>query len=85
MNSENTPKEVVKLFIDLANMTIGLMDEKQEPSIQQELEGLFPSTRGAERGEVKVESIIGLVQVNNLFLQQLIQVLVLQHCLPQNV
>ena len=84
MNSENTPKEVVKLFIDLANMTIGLMDEKQEPSVQQELERLFPST-GAERGEVKVESIIGLVQVNNLFLQQLIQVLVLQHCLPQNV
>ena len=35
MNSENTPKEVVKLFIDLANMKIGLVDEKQEPSVQQ--------------------------------------------------
>ena len=29
MNSENASKEMVKSFIDLANMTKGLMDEKQ--------------------------------------------------------
>ena len=33
---------------------------------------------------MKVDSFIGLVQVNHLLLQQLIQILVLQHCLPQN-
>ena len=29
MNSENASKEMVKSLIDLANMTKGLMDEKQ--------------------------------------------------------
>ena len=29
MNSENASKEMVKSFIDLANMTKGLIDEKQ--------------------------------------------------------
>ena len=37
-----------------------------------------------KEGEVKVESFIGLVQVNHLLLQQLIQILVLQHRLSQN-
>ena len=31
-------------------MAIGLMDENQQPSVQQELEKLFPSTRGAGSG-----------------------------------
>ena len=47
------------------------------------LERLFPSTRD-ERVEMKAESFIGLVQVNHLLLQQLIQILVLQNCLQQN-
>ena len=58
-------------------MAKALMDENQQPSDQQELKKLFPSTRGGER------SFIGLVQVNHLLLQQLIQILVLQHRLPQ--
>ena len=33
---------------------------------------------------MKVESFMGVVQVNHLLLQQLMQILVLQHRLPQN-
>ena len=85
MNSENDPKEIVKSFIDLASMAKGLMDENQQPSVQRDLERLFPSTRGGGRGsQRRGESFIGLVQVNHLLLQQLIQTLVLQHRLPQN-
>ena len=50
MNSENAPKEIVKSFIDLAKMAKGLVDENQQPSVQQELERLFPSARGGGRG-----------------------------------
>ena len=49
MNSENSPKEIVKLFIDLANMAKGLMYENQQTSVQKELERLFPSARGGGR------------------------------------
>ena len=49
MNSENAPKEIVKSFIDLANMAKGIIDENQQPSVQQELERLFPSTGGRAR------------------------------------
>ena len=45
MSSENAPKKIVQLFIDLVNMTKWLMDENQ----QQELGRLFPSIRGRER------------------------------------
>ena len=69
--------------VDLANMAKGLMDKKQQPSVQQELERLLPSIRG-ERVEVKAGIFIGLVQVNHLLLKQLIQILVLQNRLPQN-
>ena len=44
---------------------------------------LFPSTRGGGKG-IKAESFIGLVQANDLLLQQLIQILVLQHHLLHN-
>ena len=37
-----------------------------------------------KRGEMKAGNFIGLVQVNDLLLQQQIQILVLQHRLPQN-
>ena len=57
-----------------------LMDENQQPCIQQEL---FLSTRGGG-GKVKAENFIGLVQVNHLLLQQLMQILVLQHSLHEN-
>ena len=40
----------MKLFIDLANKAKGLMDENQQPSVQQELKRLFPSTRAGGRG-----------------------------------
>ena len=44
----------------------------------------YSTVQEVEGGEVKVESFIGLVQVNRLLLQQLIQILLLQHCLLQN-
>ena len=49
----NVPKEIVKSFIDLGNMGKGQMVEKQQPSVQQELEKLFPSTRSGAGVEVK--------------------------------
>ena len=52
MNSENAPKEVVQSFINLVNIAKWLMDEKQQPSVTQELGRLFPSIRGGgRRGE----------------------------------
>ena len=35
MNSEKVPKEIVRSFIDLANMAKGPMNENQQPSAQQ--------------------------------------------------
>ena len=49
MTHENAAKEIVKSFTDLVNM----IDENQQPSVQQELERLFSSTRGEGR---RVES-----------------------------
>ena len=40
---------MVKSFIDLTNMAKTLMDENQQPSVQQDLEKLFPSTKGRWR------------------------------------
>ena len=40
----------MKSFIDLANMGKGLMDGNQQPSVQQELERLFLSTKGRGKG-----------------------------------
>ena len=74
-------------FIDLAHISKVLMGKNRYPSVQQELERLSPSARGGGRGGgggVKAESFKKLVQVNHLLLQQLIQILVLQHHLPQN-
>ena len=42
MNSENAPKEIVKSFTE--NMEKGLMNENQQPSVQQKLK------RGEEKG-----------------------------------
>ena len=42
MNSENDSKKI----IDLVNMAKLLMDEKQQPSVTQELGILFPNIRG---------------------------------------
>ena len=49
MNNENTPKDIMKSFIDLENMAKGLMNENQQPSVKG-LKRLFPSARGGERG-----------------------------------
>ena len=52
MNSENGPKQIAQLFMDLVNMAKWLMDENQQPSVTQELGRLFPSIRGrGRRGE----------------------------------
>ena len=83
MNSENAPKEIVKSFMDLANMAKELMDENQQPSVNKSQKYCFPVQEVEER-EMKAESFIGLVKVNHLLLQQLIKILVLQHYLPQN-
>ena len=40
----------MKSFIDLENVAKGLMDENQQPSAQQELERLSPTTRDRRRG-----------------------------------
>ena len=84
MNSKNASKEIVKARIDMAK---GLMDENQQPSVQREHGDIIQKdcslVQEVERGEVKADSFIGLVQVNHLLLQQLIQILVLQHRLPQ--
>ena len=37
-------------FIDLVNTSKVLMDKNRYPSVQQELERLFPSTTGGGRG-----------------------------------
>ena len=66
MNSENVPKEIVKLFIDLANMAKGLLDENQQPFVQQEFERLFSSAKGGEWGGKSRDDIrVGFVQVNH--------------------
>ena len=50
MNSENALKQIVKSFIDLANMAKGLVEENQLPSVPQEIGRLLPSTRGGGTG-----------------------------------
>ena len=44
----------------------------------------YSTVQEVEGGEVKAKSFTGLVQANRLFLQQLIQILLLQHRLLQN-
>ena len=84
MNSENVPKEIGKLFIDLANMAKGLLDENKQPFVQQEFERLFSSTKGGEWGGKSRDEIkVGFVQVNHSA-STTIQILVLQHRLSQN-
>ena len=52
MSSENAPKKIVQVLIDFVNMAKWLMDEKQQPSVTQELGRLLPSIRDiGRRGE----------------------------------
>ena len=52
MNGENASKEIVRSFVDLANIVKGPVDENQQLSVTQVLGRLFPSTRGGgRRGE----------------------------------
>ena len=37
------PKNIAKSFIDLFDMTKGLMDDNEQPSVKQELERIFSS------------------------------------------
>ena len=55
INSENASKKIVQSLIDLVNMAKWLMDENQQPSVTQELERLFPSTKGRERTDESSE------------------------------
>ena len=41
MDIENAPKELAKSFIDLFDMTKGLMDDNQQPYVKQELKDRF--------------------------------------------
>ena len=62
-------------------MAKGLMEENQQPSVQQELERLFSSRRGGGRvGESIVSHRVGAGESS----ASLIQILILQHRLPQN-
>ena len=67
MNSKNAPQKIAKSFIDLMNMAKGLMDENQQPSVQQELERLFPSTRGGGRVGVGESSASTTIDTNTSF------------------
>ena len=49
MNIENAPKEIMKSSRELETIANGLNDESHQPSAQQELERLFPGTRGRGR------------------------------------
>ena len=49
MSSKNSPKKIVLSFKDLVNLTKWLMNEKQQPSLTQELRRLFHSMRGGRR------------------------------------
>ena len=53
MNSENATEDIVQSFIDLANVAKGLINETQQPSVEQELGRLLSSTRrgGGGRGQ----------------------------------
>ena len=55
INSENASKKIVQSLIDLVNMAKWLMDENQQPSVTQELERLFPSTKGRGRTDESSE------------------------------
>ena len=37
------PKNIAKSFIDLFDMTKGLVDDNEQPSVKQELERIFSS------------------------------------------
>ena len=81
MNSEIVPQKI-KSFIDLANMAKGLMDENQQPFVQQDLQRLFPSTRGGMRGdESRKLHRIGVVESS---VSTTTDTKLLQHPLPQN-
>ena len=82
MNSENAPKHIVQSFIDLANTAKQLINENQQPSVEQELGRLFPVLEEVEGGEVKAESL-GLALVNRL-LWQLMQVMLVSQHLQRN-
>ena len=49
MSSENAPKKIVLLLIELVNIAKWLMDENQQPSVTQESGRLLPIIRGRER------------------------------------
>ena len=59
-------------------MTKRLINENQQPSVEQELGRLFPVLEEVEGGEVKAESL-GLALVNRLLWQLMQGMLVLQH------
>ena len=65
-------------------MAKGLMDEKQQSFIQQESEKLFPSTREGGRGDESRELHRVGAGESISTTKQLMQILVLQHRLPQN-
>ena len=50
INTENAQTEIVKSFINLVNVGKGMMDENQQPSVQQKLERLSHSIRDGGRG-----------------------------------
>ena len=75
ISSENAPKKIVQLLIDLVNMAKCLMDENQQLSVTQELGRLFPIIRERERGKRGESSEllrVGAGESSDL-LQQLIQ------------
>ena len=69
--------------MDLPNMAKELMAEISNHLFNKHYKNYSP-VQEVEGGEMKTERFIGLVQVNHLLLQYLIQIPVLQKGLPQN-
>ena len=84
MSSENAPKKIVQLLIDLVNMAKWLINESQQPSVTQELGRLFPSIRGRGRRGESSELLLKVSAGESPASATIQIILVLQHGLPQS-
>ena len=65
MNSENATEDIVQSFIDLANVAKGLINETQQPSVEQELGRLFSSTKAVSLGLALVNRLLSEADASN--------------------
>ena len=65
MNSENATEDIVQSFIDLANVAKGLINETQQPSVEQELGRLFSSTKAVSLGLALMNRLLSEADASN--------------------